>query len=71
MFVAVEVVVAAAAAAAVVVVEAVASEAAEAQCMIHMELGLEGIVDVRVERGWKASVAAALVELKAVVLHKD
>lgn len=71
MFVVVAVVVAAAAAAAVVAVVVIASEAAEAQCTIHMELGLEGIVDVRVERDWKASVAAALVELTAVVLHKD
>lgn len=63
-------VVVAIAVAVVFVVVAVASGAAEVQRTSHMEFGPGNMVDFHVERDWKASVAA-LVELMAVVLHKD
>lgn len=56
----------------VVVVEAVASEAMRVRrTAVAGHMGYFGhTVDVRVERDWKVSVAAASVEL-AAVLHKD
>lgn len=65
-------VIVAVAVAVVAVVVTVASEAAEVQRMSHMGFEPGDIVDVRVKRGWKASVAAALIELAvAAVPHKD
>lgn len=56
----------------VVVVVIVASEAAEVQRMSHMGFEPGNMADVRVKRGWKASVAAALIELAATAVpHKD